>query len=67
VGGLLLALVFFASGAMFFKNGRAARSPEGTSNSGVPAKRKTILGGFMFLMGVLVLAYWLVSTIAGGN
>jgi hypothetical protein len=62
-GPLLLAAVFFASGATFLKNAKAAPA-EGSSARGsstVVANRKKALGVFMIVLGALVTIYWLVS------
>ncbi|MCL2736959.1 MAG: hypothetical protein FWD75_10105 [Propionibacteriaceae bacterium] len=69
MGSLILALVFFASGATFLKNSRPSQSGGSTPSRGLaamPAKRKSILGGFLLVVGVLVLGYWLVSIVSGG-
>jgi len=57
MGELLLALVFFASGAVLLKNSRA---PSGPTVSATASKPKFALGIFMLGLGVLVSMYWLV-------
>ena len=68
MGGLLLALVFFASGAAFLKDLRTPRSAETPARgfAAMPANRKAILAILLLVMGVLVLAYWAIGALTGG-
>jgi len=66
MGELLLALVFFASGAVLIKNAKApAASGSGTAKpvrgfAAMASKPKFALGIFMLVLGALVSMYWLV-------
>jgi len=57
-GELLLALVFFTSGAVLLK--KAASGKERPDSAGPARGGRRSLGFFMVALGVLVSMYWLV-------
>ncbi len=69
MGGWLLALVFFVSGAMFFSRAGASRTTDGQSAKGGTraATGRRILGAVMVILGVLVAVYSTLAALTPNN
>jgi hypothetical protein len=65
-GAWILAVAFFASGAMMIST--AKRDPTGATRgkAAMPATRKKGLGIVMLVLGGLVTAYWLIELLGPG-